>query len=146
MIGYEGRFMVTDFKRSAQTAWRRIGNETIVVNLRTRRMVSLNAPGGAIWECLGVEVDLMALARAVAPDCPAAVPIIEEFMASLAREGLVDGANGEDACHRHGYGGAVPPGLVVPRITWNEELLRFGGACGKLPAQGAGCLASPRNS
>jgi hypothetical protein len=132
------------YTRSAHTAWRRIGEETIVINLATRRMVCLNGPAGAVWDRLEAGADVAALAAALAPGAPAAaLSVASEFVAALQHEGLVESQPAPAAGEQTGATGKLPPGFVPPRLTWNEELLRFGGACGKQPGAGGTCIGHP---
>jgi hypothetical protein len=134
------------YTRSAHAAWRRIGEETVVINLATRRMVCLNGPAGALWDRLEGGADEAALAAALAPGAAAAaLSTAREFLAALEREGLVVAAPAPTAAQT-GDAGELPPGFVPPRLTWNEELLRFGGACGKFAGAGGACAGNPHQS
>jgi hypothetical protein len=137
----------TRFERAANTAWRVIGDETVVVNLASRRIFGLNASGGRVWEALATGADLARLAGTVGNDAtPGGDPATREFLDELTREGLVlaSGAapdDGVEVAPETTVAGAVPP-----RVVWREELLRFGGACGKFPGGGGPCIGAPHRS
>ncbi len=40
------------YQRVKNVAWRRIGADTVIVNLGRRRMLAVNEAGGAVWEAL----------------------------------------------------------------------------------------------
>ena len=43
------------YQRVKNVAWRRIGDETVIVNLDRRRMLALNEAGGAVWDAFAAE-------------------------------------------------------------------------------------------
>jgi hypothetical protein len=107
------------YQRVKNVAWRRIGQEMVVVNLGRRRMVALNEAGAEIWEKL-------AAGTAVAPGDGA-------FLADLETEGVVEQVSGDES-------GAADPGSArgTPLVVWREALNHFGG-CAFLPAEGDLC-------
>jgi hypothetical protein len=109
------------YRRVRNVAWRRIGDETLLVNLARRRMLAVNGAGGAIWEAL-------AGGTAVSPGEAIA------FLADLEAEGVVERVATEEA------GEAVPLSAGgAPTVVWREELNHLGGACAFYPAQGEPC-------
>ncbi len=111
------------YRRVENVAWRRIGAETVVVNLGRRRMLALNEAGGTLWEALA--------GGAVA--CETAGP----FLQDLETEGVVERvADGDEA---------APAVTGTPAVLWREELHAFGG-CSFLPGQGDLCDQNPQNS
>lgn len=118
-----------------------------MINLATRRMVCLNGPASAIWDRLEGGADVAALAAALAPGAPAAaLPAAREFVAVLAREGLVEPLPAAAPGGEERAAGELPADFVPPLIAWGEELLRFGGACGKFPGAGGTCIGNPQRS
>ena len=112
------------YQRAKNVAWRRIGDETLVVNLARRRMLALNEAGGVVWA---------ALAGGGAVAAGEAAPFLQDLEAEGVVEPVADGD-----------GGAVTvPG--APTVVWREELHQFGG-CSFLPGQGDLCDQSPQNS
>lgn len=119
-------------RRAAHTAWRRLGTEVVVIDLRGNVMYGLDDAGGRVWESLGEE-------GAVSParEGPQAAAV-ERFLGELARLGLVEGAAGAETSL------PPPPGpSPSPRILWQEAVQRFGGNCGLRPGQGTPCGGKP---
>ena len=114
------------YQRIKNVAWRRVGEETVIVNLGRRRMLAVNEAGGSVWEAL-------ARGASVLPGEAAS------FLEDLEAEGVVERLAEED-------GTAVPvsPG-GAPAVVWREELHHFGG-CSFLPGQGDLCDQNPQNS
>jgi hypothetical protein len=109
------------YRRVRNVAWRRIGEDTLLVNLARRRMLAVNGAGGAVWE---------ALARGAAVSPGEAVA----FLADLEAEGVVERVATEEAAD------AVPlSGGGAPAVVWREELNQLGGACAFHPGEGDLC-------
>jgi hypothetical protein len=106
------------YQRVKNVAWRRVGGETVIVNLGRRRMLAVNEAGGAVWEVL-------AGGGAVASGQAA------PFLAELEAEGVVERL----AADEEGAAVAVPG---TPAVLWREELNHFGG-CAFLPSEGDLC-------
>ncbi len=114
------------YQRIKNVAWRRVGDETVIVHLARRRMLAVNGAGGAVWE---------ALARGASVLPGEAAP----FLADLEAEGVVERLEEEP-------GAAVPLCAGgTPAVVWREELHHFGG-CSFLPGQGDLCDQNPQNS
>ncbi len=113
------------YQRVRNVAWRRVGDEMLVVNLGRRRMLALNEAGGAVWEAL-------------AGGGAVAAGEADPFLADLEAEGVVERV-------ADGNGAAVTvPG--TPAVVWREELHHFGGSCSMLPDQSTLCDQNPQNS
>jgi hypothetical protein len=132
------------YARARQTAWRRIGDETVVINLESKRMVALNESGSVVWDALETGADLAALAARLGGD-GAAADQVHGFVEALAAEGLVE-ETGEEAALADDAPRAHPGAFVPPAIAWSEELLRFGGACNKYPDVSEFCNQLPKFS
>lgn len=132
------------YVRARQTAWRRIGDETVVINLESKRMVALNESGSVVWDALENGADLAALAARLGGD-DAAAGQVHGFVEALAAEGLVEQTGAAPA-----LGDEAPPAhpgvFAPPAIAWSEELLRFGGACNKYPDVSEFCNQLPKFS
>ena len=116
------------YQRVKNVAWRRIGDETVIVNLGRRRMLAVNEAGGAVWD---------ALAKG-----PAELPgDAGPFLADLEVEGIVERVP-SDA----GAAGVLTAAGCAPAVLWREELNHFGIGCGFLPAQGGLCQGNPNRS
>jgi len=128
------------YSRATHTAWRRIDDETVVINLSSKRMVGLNESGGAVWEALQAAPDLATLAAGSEAEMH-----LRRFVAELAAEGLVEPAADETPAADVASAPMAGP-FVPPAITWREDLLRFGGACNKIPEESPYCNQNPRFS
>ena len=126
-------------------AWRRIGGETVIVNLDRRRMLALNESGAAVWDALAEEVGRPS------PEPPPGKAEgetdgerLNEFFADLEREGVLERADGVPMALL--AGAAALAAESVPAVVWREELHRFGGSCAMLPTQSAICNQNPYSS
>jgi hypothetical protein len=116
------------YQRVKNVAWRRIGEETVIVNLGRRRMLAVNEAGGAVWEAL----------VGGAPVLPGeAAP----FLADLEGEGIVERVAADE-----GAAAVALPAVQAPTVLWREELNHFGAGCGFLPGQGGTCQGNPNRS
>jgi hypothetical protein len=116
------------YQRVKNVAWRRVGEETVIVNLGRRRMLAVNEAGGAVWEAL------VAGASALPAEAGS-------FLADLEAEGIVERVAAEEA--------EVPVAVFpdgAPTVLWREKLQSFGGPCGLLPSEGGLCQSSPSQS
>jgi len=132
------------YARARQTAWRRIGDETVVINLESKRMVALNESGSVVWDALENGAALAALAALLGGDDAASGQVLG-FVEALAAEGLVE-ETGEAAALGDEASPVHPGAFVPPAIAWSEELLRFGGACNKYPDVSEFCNQLPKFS
>jgi hypothetical protein len=104
------------YRRSTHVAWRRVGGQTVVINLRTSSVLGLNESGGSLWEGLGE------------PGAPPLEPgdrATEEFLEQLRDEGIV-----ESVTSVGGEGRACP---VPPAVEWRDQLQVFAAACPPAP-------------
>jgi hypothetical protein len=134
------------YARSAQTAWRRIVDETVVIDLHAKRMIALNASGGVVWEALSASSDLSEITAGLGAD---AETLIRRFVEELASEGLVEPVVGAASAAETAAAAPIAVRVVPfvpPAITWREELLRFGGACNKNPDENPFCNQFPFSS
>jgi hypothetical protein len=114
------------YQRVKNVAWRRIGGQTVIVNLGRRRMLAVNEAGGAVWDAL-------------AEEAPALPGEAGPFLADLEAEGVVERLAADEA----GAAVAVPAGWA-PTVVWREELQHFGG-CAFLQGQGELCSGAGAN-
>ena len=108
------------YQRAKDVAWRRIGEQTVIVNLGRRRMLAVNQAGGAVWDALAE-----------------GTPVLPEeagpFLADLEAEGVIERLAADEA----GAAAAVPFGGAAT-VVWREELHQFGG-CSFMPGQSTLC-------
>ena len=110
--------------RAEGLAWRKLGEETIVINLRKRMMYGLNAEAGKLWEALDPGLDLEAGDAAKNES-------IAAFISDLVVEGLASGdltVSGENSSADSG-----------PKLLWKEEVQQFAGGCAFQSGQGEPC-------
>ncbi len=125
-------------RRAVHTAWRRLGEEVVVIDLAANMVYGLDDNGGRVWEALEEARTPAELAGVVGSDLPEtdAEGAVVSFLSELAALGLVEVGEGE---------AATQPGSVraTPRIVWREPMQRFGGDCGLRPGQGTPCGGKP---
>ena len=141
----EGRYNVI-YQRSANTAWRTIVGETIVVHLHAKEFFGLNETAAAVWHALDGTADLGVLSAhfGIAPEEVAA------FCAELQELGLVDVVEEDEAPSEVSPGSEKPlsggPQTEVvdpPRIVWREEIHQVTASCAFLPATNPICNQAP---
>ena len=132
-----------EVQRSAHTAWRRLGDEVVVIDLDTSMVYGLDDRGGRVWESIGEGCDVASLAAVLVGEAANGdgLGAVERFLAELAEAGLVSGEIGPTGI----VGTPAAPGAAgaSPRILWRERVQRFGGTCGLRPAQGTPCGGKP---
>lgn len=129
--------------RSAHTAWRRLGDEVVVIDLDASMVYGLDDRGGRVWESIGDGCDVASLAAVLVGECKNGdgLGAVARFLAELAEAGLV---SFEMALVKDGARPAAPASAQAsPRILWRERVQRFGGTCGLRPAQGTPCGGKP---
>jgi hypothetical protein len=84
----------TKVRHSADAVFNRLGDGGVVVNLRTNRIFELNATGMRAWELIGGGHTREEIERQLEDEFDAGPDRVrrelEQLMAELAREGLVD--------------------------------------------------------
>lgn len=131
-------------RRGAHVAWRRVGDETVLIHLRNKKIYVLNASGGFFWHGLdgarGTEQFLSNL--------PLGDPLplgtseqIDAFFGDLREADLVDTEGTEERPV------SLPdfplPGFVPPELVWEQELRNFGQSCAFISGSGPTCDAIP---
>lgn len=124
------------YRRAPHVAWRKVGEETVLLDLHRNRIFGLNAPGGAVWSALDESGDALAAMHGAAGETARA------FLAELAAAGLV-----EEAASPHPAATAAPqPALPAhdrPAIVWQEGLELVAASCALHPGQSEICDAQP---
>jgi hypothetical protein len=100
------------YRRTAHVAWRRVGGQTIVINLRTSTVLGLNEAGGAAWEALG---------GAPRPALLPADQTADEFFNQLEADGVVETVEGRESLP---FACASPPA-----VEWRDSLQVFAAGC-----------------
>jgi hypothetical protein len=117
------------YRRVDHVAWRRIGRETVVLDLKNKRVYAFNEAGGDVWHTLAPEGSAVA---ATGTETAA-------FLAELATHGVIEPATGGGTVVPVG---AVPQVGEAPRVIAHDDVRSFGVSCLQTPIQG-GCQARP---
>ncbi|MEM8962599.1 MAG: PqqD family protein [Acidobacteriota bacterium] len=128
-------------RRGTHTAWRQIGDDTVVLDLRGKRMFGLNASAGAIWHALDNVESIDALAD-VFGDLDRSA--IEAFVDQLGEHGLL--AEGPVAVQDDlPFSEPVAPlvDLTPPAIIWSEAIPKVAATCAFLPGESDLCNQVP---
>jgi hypothetical protein len=132
-------------RRAAHVAWRRVGDETVLIHLRNKKIYVLNPSGGFFWHGLdgsrGTEEFLagLALGKPVPDDVSAR---IDSFLRDLKESDLVDAEGAPDEQRA-----ALPEfplqEFVPPALVWQQELRNFGLSCAFVAGSSDPCNAIP---
>ncbi len=130
-------------ERTQGVAWRKVGDEMVVIHLARHRIFGLDLAAGRIWEALSEPQEIDTLEAIVAEDAPEGLNVINavhRFVADLAAEELVE--IGGELLENEDGGDVVD----FPRIEWREELQQFAGQCHQVPGQSHQCNQHPGGS
>jgi hypothetical protein len=79
---------------ASSVASQRLGDETVLVHLRTNAVYTLNETGARMWELLGEGLDRDAMLRQLEQEFDVSeeqlVREVDELLSELTREGLVE--------------------------------------------------------
>ena len=129
-------------------AWREIGGEMFVVDLKAKMKFGLNAAGGQLWKAVegGCE-ELSGLGRCLVADasddllCDSAERATTAFFGELHELGLV--SLDLPAPRSEVEEPPSSDSFVPPEVVWREELRSFALSCAFQPATTAACNAAP---
>lgn len=83
----------TSYRHADQVSWRRVGNETVLLDLDTSDYFSMNELGALIWERLGEGVDITKIVdevcRTYAVDAQLATNDVEALIEQLLKRKLL---------------------------------------------------------
>lgn len=119
------------YTRGRGLAWRRIGDEAVIVDLRSNRAVGISAPGAAVWHALDQQRSLAELVDAAGLP-PERSADVQRFLTSLVELGLV-ATEGEDRVIAAFSGPEVEQATARTTVLWCEQLEKFAGFCAKEP-------------
>lgn len=111
-------------ERVNHLAWRRILDETVVLDLRRRRVHAVNETAGRILEWLERPRDRKALLARL-PE--SAVQEGEEFLERLLEEGLIEESGEPATALEEARPESEEGSSETPRLLWSEELPRLAG-------------------
>lgn len=124
-------------------AWRALGEETVVVDLRSNRMYGLNETGGRIWEALEESAEPESFAAILGlngGDLERALMSIEDFLAELCAVALVEPTEPNKSviplAPRSEDGNVT---FVPPVILFSEEIRNFGQSANMICFQDPNC-------
>jgi hypothetical protein len=107
---------------SPHVAWRQLGKEFVILDLKARRVFGINEAGARVW----VALDASHASEDTSHECalgatPAEVPApVQAFIADLAQHGLLEPI--EESRPHTGAPAPSLAGLEAPRITWSEPI------------------------
>ena len=130
--------------RAKHVAWRKVGEDTILIHLRRKKMFGLNETGGFLWHLLDgsrSSADLRELTGTKNSE-----PHLEDTIQSFLRQ--LEGLDLVEVADEVLGPSPLPPrpkaGSGAPEILWQEELLKTAqSGCLFLPSQGGVCNAAP---
>src|SRR5687767_830563 len=115
-------------RRSRHVAWRRIGEETVLMDLKLKKVYLLNPSGTFFWHLVdgargaGEMIDLLP-----APPASDGLPQVASFLTRLETEGLLEPTDAPaDALPIPTY---PLPAFVPPELIWEEQIRSFGFSC-----------------
>jgi hypothetical protein len=133
-------------RRAAHVAWRRVGEETVLIHLRDKKIYVLNPSGGFFWHGLdgSRETEQFLFSLSSKDRLPeGASDWIEAFFGELRKADLVEVDSGSMARNA----GALPEfplaAFVPPELIWQQELRNFGASCSFLPGESEPCSSVP---
>lgn len=138
-----------EFSRATQVAWRKIGDETMVVDLKAKTLFGLNVEAGAVWHALDEPRSVSQLVRVLCPPdsgqahAEALERAVDGFLAELLELGLVETVppSGPEEEPRVSNRLSLD-GVPLPKIIWRDEIRNFGVSC-SMQAGNPGCQAVP---
>ncbi len=139
-------------RRAAHVAWRRVGDETVLIHLKTKKIHVLNPSGGFFWHSLdGAReshefLDGLSLEEPLPGD---AAKQLDGFFDQLKNTDLVEAAHASSETASKGSKGSKDgneyplPSFVPPEMVWQEQLRNFGQSCANMGFETLACEQSP---
>jgi len=128
------------YRRQSHLSWRAIGEQTVIVDAKGKRLYGLNEAGGRVWHALDGEAGASELAARLSADTGMHAEDVARFLAELRANGLVEAAKDERQSSPE-----PPPSPEAPCVLWQEEIQTFARACSMLPGMNAVCNLNPRS-
>jgi len=132
-------------RRAAHVAWRRVGEETVLIHLRNKKIFVLNPSGGFFWHGLDGARGTEEFLKSLTLDDPlpdGASGRLEAFLEDLREADLVAAEGSPDEETR-----SLPEyplqAFVPPELVWQQELRNFGQSCAFIAGSGPTCDAVP---
>ena len=133
-------------RRAAHVAWRRVGDETVLIHLRDKKIYVLNPSGGYFWHNLeGTRGADDILGRLSLPEAlpETAKNNLEAFLDALSSADLLDLESVPPGVEPAPAPDYPFPGFIPPAVVWQEELRNFGVSCVFISGQSDACNLTP---
>jgi hypothetical protein len=133
-------------RRAAHVAWRRVGDETVLIHLRDKKIYVLNPSGGYFWHNLegtGGADDILGRLSLTESLPENAKNTLEVFLGALSSADLLEldpVPRGSDAPPAPDY---PFPGFIPPEVVWEEQLRNFGQSCAFMAGESDLCNLTP---
>jgi hypothetical protein len=132
-------------RRAAHVAWRRVGDETVLIHLRKKKIFVLNPSAGFFWHGLDGSRGAPQLLAGASLDEPlpeGATDRIEAFLRDLVEADLVE-AEGAPEDRPVSLPDFPLPAFVPPELVWQQDLRNFGQSCAFMPGTSEPCNGAP---
>lgn len=134
-------------RRAGHVAWRRVGDETVLIHLQKKRIYVLNSSGGFFWHQLDGSRDASALLAGLALEASErsdAAERMASFLDLLREADLVEPPEGEQEAADASEAPEYPfDRFVPPELVWQEELRNFGASCAFVGGSSGACDQVP---
>ena len=134
------------YSRANHTAWRKVGEETLVVDLAGKTLFGLNPLAGWVWQQLDGVRSTAGLASFSADYPELDLRQLETFLQALEAHGLVVAQTSPSSEADADAGTSLEPPPEAsdpPAITWREAIQQAAATCAFLPGQNPLCNAAP---
>lgn len=132
-------------RRAAHVAWRRVGEETVLIHLRNKKIYVLNPSGGFFWHALdgARETEGFLAGLSLGDSLPeGATERIDAFFRHLQDADLVE-SGGEREERTESLPDFPLPAFVPPELVWQQEVRNFGQSCSFHSGETEPCNAVP---
>jgi hypothetical protein len=133
-------------RRAAHVAWRRVGEETVLIHLRDKKIYVLNPSGGFFWHGLDGSRETGEFLGSLSSNDrlpEGATDRIEEFFRDLQAADLVEIESGSIAPNASALPEFPLAAFVPPELIWQQELRNFGASCAFVAGSSDPCNAVP---
>jgi len=133
-------------RRASHVAWRRVGDETVLIHLKTKKIYVLNPSGGYFWHSLDGgrgSRDILGSLALEAPLPTDANTALDAFFEQLETADLVEAARESDEPPPQTENGYPSTNFIPPELVWQEQLRNFGQSCARDPGEMPTCDAAP---
>lgn len=133
-------------RRAAHVAWRRVGDETVLIHLKTKKIFVLNPSAGFFWHRLDGGRDGRDLLEGLTLQNPLpgdAGKQLDGFFQQLESADLVETNTGETDQPLSDTSAYPLASFTAPEMVWQEQLRNFGQSCARDPGEMPTCDAAP---